>query len=314
MMFDLETKKKIHKEYTVDSMTKSSLAKKYGCSPRTIGRVLASINGLNSTGDVSTPAKKQFLYYVCTDKNMISIIRVDPTGQEPPTTEVAYVGDPRYDNAKQHYLNGNNEDAYEALSFKIRLENLCMGKVTVYPEKGVLEYTDGPNKMQLPTDLADRIVRALKDGEEETIEGLMNFANRLVENPSRRSVAELYTFLQATDIKIDHDGMILCYKKVREDYTDVHTGKFDNSVGAEPSMPRSMVDDDSSVTCSRGLHVCSKAYLPHFPGKRVVLCSVDPKDVVSVPEDYYSLDDVGMVRAKMRVSRYRVVEDVTGKV
>ncbi len=316
-MFDQKTKQKIYSLNKDDNYSKRSLARMYSCSERTIGRIVKEISEQQKdVGSVSEDVvipEKEYKYFVCFDASMISIIRIDPTMGEPPVTETAYVGSERYEIAKNHYLNGDMKASFESMSYKIAMEAMCLGKVTVHPELGLLEYQDGPTKMRLPTDLAERIVSAIKVEDKETLTGLMNFANRLAENPSRRSVQELYTFLEASDIVIDKDGMILCYKKVRENFTDVHTGKFDNSVGSEPSMPRSMVNDDATITCSSGLHVCSKAYLPHFPGERIVLCSVDPKDVVSVPEDYYS-NDGGSVRAKMRVCRYRVVEDLTGKI
>ncbi|MNR59585.1 hypothetical protein D3C85_1808710 [compost metagenome] len=76
-------------------------------------------------------------------------------------------------------------------------------------------------------------------------------------------------------------------------------------------MPRHMVNDDSDQLCSAGLHLCSKSYLPHFGGERVMVCAVDPADVVSIPKDYYSMDGE-KVLAKMRCCKYEVVADVTG--
>jgi hypothetical protein len=50
------------------------------------------------------------------------------------------------------------------------------------------------------------------------------------------------------------------------------------------------------------LHVCSQSYLGHFGGDRVIVCKINPKDVVSVPADYNN--------AKMRVCRYEVVSEL----
>jgi hypothetical protein len=68
-------------------------------------------------------------------------------------------------------------------------------------------------------------------------------------------------------------------------------------------MMRNQVEDDENVTCAKGLHVCSKEYLPHFGGQNIVACEVDPKDVVSVPLDYNN--------SKMRVCEYKVVGVIT---
>ncbi len=67
-------------------------------------------------------------------------------------------------------------------------------------------------------------------------------------------------------------------------------------------MPRNEVDENSEVTCSQGLHVASYSYMDHYPGERIVICKVNPKDVVAVPADYNN--------AKMRVSGYEVVGEV----
>ena len=135
---------------------------------------------------------------------------------------------------------------------------------------------------------------------------LLRFMDNLMDNQSYRAVEELYGFLEATDLPITNDGHFLAYKKIREDFTDIYTQKIDNSVGAVVKVRRNQVDEDSTRTCSYGLHVCSRGYLPHFgcgAGSRVVLVKVHPANVVAVPADYNN--------AKMRVCEYEVVDDIT---
>ena len=98
------------------------------------------------------------------------------------------------------------------------------------------------------------------------------------------------------------DGHFLAYKKVRDNYKDCHTGKFNNHPGETVRMPRSEVDADRTVTCSRGLHVCSGGYLSNFGGTRTMLVKVHPKNVVSVPIDYKN--------SKMRLCEYYVVKEL----
>ena len=74
---------------------------------------------------------------------------------------------------------------------------------------------------------------------------LMRFLDRLMDNPSRRSVNELYTFLKHKNMPFTPDGKFLAYKSVRPDWTDHHTGKFSNEVGDTNSMVRNNVCDDS---------------------------------------------------------------------
>lgn len=64
-------------------------------------------------------------------------------------------------------------------------------------------------------------------------------------------------------------------------------------------MERSLVDDNPNNTCSSGLHVASFKYAEDFGSGRLVLCEVDPRDVVSVPVDYNS--------QKMRTCKYKVI-------
>jgi len=136
---------------------------------------------------------------------------------------------------------------------------------------------------------------------------MKRFLRNLEQNPSRTAVQELYDFLESGQMPITDDGCFLAYKKVRRDYTDIFTGKFDNSVGAKPEMPRNRVDDNRENTCSRGLHFCSLAYLPHFgagTGNRVMIVKVNPADVVSIPKDYNF--------TKGRACTYEVVDEHTG--
>lgn len=152
--------------------------------------------------------------------------------------------------------------------------------------------------------LANRIVDMAKDGFD--IGYMVKFLENLMENPSHRAVNELYAFLEAGAIPITENGMFLAYKKIREDWTDIHSGTFDNSIGSVSEMPRNMVDEDSDRTCSTGLHVCSYSYLPHFgwgDNNRVVICEINPKNVCAIPKDYDN--------AKMRVCRYKVISEVT---
>ena len=135
---------------------------------------------------------------------------------------------------------------------------------------------------------------------------LAMFLEKLQSNPSQQTIEHLYTFLEYGRIPITKNGNFLVYKAVRKDYKDIHSGKFDNSIGATPEVPRSYVDDRREVTCSRGLHVCSFEYLPSFvhADGHVMLCEVNPADVVSIPSDYNN--------TKMRVCKYRVVGEVEG--
>jgi hypothetical protein len=108
--------------------------------------------------------------------------------------------------------------------------------------------------------------------------------------------------LEKNSLPITPDGHFLAYKKVRYDYKDCHSGTMDNSVGQVVEMERNSVDDDKDRTCSTGLHFCSRDYLNHFGGERLVIVKVNPRDVVSIPSDYNG--------AKGRACRYEVVDEI----
>jgi hypothetical protein len=157
--------------------------------------------------------------------------------------------------------------------------------------------------MVIQNTLSNRIVAMAKEGFD--VGHMITFLENLMENPSYRAVNELYDFLEVGAIPITEKGTFLTYKKIKNDWTDIYSGKFDNSVGAVAEMPRNMVNEDSNQTCSAGLHVCSYDYLPHFASAsndRVVICEVNPADVVSIPTDYNN--------TKMRVCKYVVIGEV----
>lgn len=151
--------------------------------------------------------------------------------------------------------------------------------------------------------LANRMVGMYLEGIDPT--PLARFMENLSQNPSKRSVDELFGFLEASDLPITEDGHFLAYKRVRDNYTDIHSGTFDNSIGRVCEMARNRVDDNKERTCSAGLHFCSKEYLPYFgagPGNRVMIVKINPRDVVSIPVDYNN--------AKGRACRYEVVGEI----
>ena len=314
-------------EYFLACNNKTQTAKHFGVSPRTIGRWISDVelamdslhedsyeeheDGVDDFVEEDT-AVKNYTYFVVSDGNLINVTRVAIDGSEPPHSEICHKSNDQYEKALSLYQKGDMEGVFLAISNKHRIEKLSNGKVTCYPEQNALVYEDGPNKFHFSAGLTSRVIDTISKGGDAT--GLMLFANKLSTNPSPRAVAELYEFLQAMDIAITEEGMVRCYKKVREDYTDCHTGRYDNSVGVTVEMPRHMVNDDSSVTCSYGLHVCSKAYLSHFGGARVLAVDVDPADFVSIPHDYYSVDENNIVKAKARVCKYIVVADITDEV
>ena len=151
--------------------------------------------------------------------------------------------------------------------------------------------------------LVDRILGLMSTGGNPN--SLVNFLIKLQSNPSFRVREQLFKFLDVGKNIITNDGDFLAYKKVRDDFSDIHTGNYFNTPRSELRMPREKVDDDPNRTCSSGLHVCSYQYLNQFgtgTGNRVVCCKVNPADVVSVPADYND--------TKMRTCGYEVLKEI----
>ena len=158
------------------------------------------------------------------------------------------------------------------------------------------------NGKPIPLALQQRVTAMATAGEDPL--PVLRFWERLQNNPSRRSVEQLWNFLQQQGIPLTAEGKFLAYKGVRDDYLDQHSGQFDNSPGNVHEMPRNEISDDPKEACHEGFHVGALEYARGF-GSRVVICEVDPEDVVCVPYD--------SSYQKMRVSRYRVVGNWNGE-
>lgn len=229
--------------------------------------------------------------------------------------------------------------SYDKLKAAIVAEQEDVIKDLIEPKKVVLSYGAGNVSIQgdtlfwkgkeLHNSLSNRMVQMIQ--EDFPVAPLVAFMENLYLNPSKRAVTELYGFLEKNTLPITTDGCFLAYKKVRIDYLDCHSQSVLNKPAAYitdadrakitelagkknevtvevvdgvtvVSMPRNEVDDDQKRTCSVGLHICSKDYLKHFGGERIIVVKVNPRDVVSIPNDYND--------AKGRVCRYEIVDEI----
>ena len=166
-------------------------------------------------------------------------------------------------------------------------------------ENGELFFDGAP----VHTELSRRLQDIFDEGLD--IDPWLKYAANCYDNPGEFAREELMLFQLAAEppMPITPDGCFIAYKKVNRNYTDCYTSTFDNSIGQYVSMPREDCDPHRGNLCSRGLHFCSKAYLPHTPGERVLLVKINPKDVVSIPHDYNN--------AKGRTCAYEVVGELS---
>lgn len=167
-------------------------------------------------------------------------------------------------------------------------------------QDGILRYKDEVLDLYVAKKLMDMIREGF------SVKPMVNFIEKLMLNPSRRAVHDLYRFLEHGNMPLTPEGDFIAYKAIREDWKDIHSGTMDNSIGAVVKMSRNRVDENPNNTCSHGLHVCSFSYLPHFAhaNGHIVEVAVNPADVVAIPADYNN--------TKMRVCQYTVLREYEG--
>ena len=239
----------------------------------------------------------------------------------------------------QPHTIGKTHLAYEKIKQAIKDGDWATVDRVINPVKVVLDYGKGKVAVQgskvfwegveMHNALTCRMLAMLQD--DFPIEPLVLFMENLMDNPSYRAVNETYEFLEKNNLPITPDGCFLAYKRVNDDFKDVHSGSVlnkpayamtDEDRAALPmigglrkevttalvdgvttvSMPRNHVNDDKNQTCSEGLHFCSQEYLGHFGGNRVLILKINPRDVVSVPIDYN--------RSKGRCCAYQVIGEL----
>lgn len=152
-------------------------------------------------------------------------------------------------------------------------------------------------------ELAGNIVKRFEMSNEVNRNRMVKFINKLAEVDSRLVFDMICGFLEANpDIMFDDDGDLLMWKAIDDDYCAHHsnpdgTRNF-HKIGIPIEMKRDEVERNKEVTCSSGLHVCSKSYLPYYAGGSDILveCKVDVRDIVSIPSDYNN--------AKIRCCKY----------
>ena len=204
---------------------------------------------------------------------------------------------------KSHYnwreavdaLNDEDFDKLETLfDSKKAIEDFSEGNITI--RDGIVYYGDE----SINNHVIERLLNFMREG--LPCKPLLRFIDKLMLNPSRRSVQELYKFLEHKNMPLTESGNFLAYKGVSPEFRDKYTGKLDNSVGKTVSMTRNQVCDDANFGCSAGLHAGSYEYAHGYAsgGGHLVVVEISPTDVVSVPHDCH--------QQKLRTSKYKVLK------
>ena len=278
-----------------EGQSKMSLGREWGVSARTIGRIAGEVCGALYSGGVQDLEEAVELNtspdcYTCIPHHSITLV----VAGENRTVDFTH---PAFTDIVTKAAEGNLEEAFDLADTAKAINKYMQGRV-------VIEGQEVLYKGEVVTgSLASRIIHQMQIGD-EGFKDLVAFMNKLEENPSYKTRMELFDFISHTDIEITPEGDLICWKAVKSNYKDYHTGSIDNFVGNTVSMPRSEVNDNSNDTCSSGLHCCAKGYFSSFYGYSGIILKVlvNPKDVVSIPTDYNNM--------KMRTCEYHIVEEV----
>lgn len=210
----------------------------------------------------------------------------------------------RNDNANwQATLDALNNEDWDALPNLFdeskAVEDYFDAEAGVTVKDGAVFYTADGQEEALHGVVVDKILHFMRN--KLPYKPLVRFVGKLANNPSRRAIDELYTFLEHKNMPITPDGNFIAYKGVKSDFKDHYSGKFDNSVGQTLSMRRNQVCDDADIGCSYGFHAGSYEYAKGYSsgGGHLLRVEIDPSDVVSVPKDCDC--------QKLRTAKYKVV-------
>ncbi|CAM0052212.1 RIIB lysis inhibitor [Vibrio phage F86] len=327
---------------SANGMTQKAIAEKYESSPTTVRRVLAehregkfSLKPSKQTKPAKAKTKAKANKQKTTQKALTDlgkaaakmakvaggaevkaiteVIKPEETDKEfayvitPMNVSFTFNGEaysadmttPDYQGIVAALIANDGAKAVSLLDLATGIDEFMQGHVSV--SGGVVRYRG----LIIDGGMTNRIIDAMKAGDHAQVEKLVTFFGNLINNPSKRAIDELYGFLEAADIELTDDGHFLAYKRVRDSFKDIHSNTMCNKPGTTVWMQRHEVNDNKDQTCSAGLHVCSKGYLPHFgncASSRTLLCKVNPRDVVSVPSDYNN--------TKLRCNEYLVLTEI----
>lgn len=135
--------------------------------------------------------------------------------------------------------------------------------------------------------LATQVAHAAETGQTKGVEALLK-RMAAITGTRQHSVEDLLKFIQRGDLPVTDDGRIVYYKLLNKTdnqfgYADIHTGNVPQGPGVRVQMDESLVDSNRRNECSSGLHVARRQYLGSFGGNACILGSLNPEDVIAVP-------------------------------
>lgn len=215
-------------------------------------------------------------------------------------------------------------DIIEALRVNT-LDDKIRNLQEIRKELGITINPDGsvslPHGVELPEGIAV-IFNQVDDLEHG--KRLIKFAEKLSNNPREYAREALVAWIiKNPSLTILEDGRIRGYRGLRDDFTSIHAGygvvfhkrgegeyerveytndHLDNSVGNIITFPQEMVDHNTAIRCSIGLHVGTWDYASGFGQGKYVAVAFSPEHVVSPPDDAH--------QSKIRVHEMEILEEV----
>ena len=214
--------------------------------------------------------------------------------------------DSSYDKVRQALSDNASAEELLVIVDKVKEVSDYVHSTDIQIKNGCVFY----NGEEVHNTLTDRILTFMKEG--LPVKPLVNFLEKLMQNPSYSARQELFDFLEYKHLPVTEDGDFLAYKAVNSTYMDKYTRKFSNAIGSFVEMVRCGVDDDRGHGCSSGLHAGTLEYVQSYGSfhdgdgaDKCIIVKINPTDVVSVPTDSGC--------QKLRTCKYLVLRDYEGK-
>lgn len=167
-------------------------------------------------------------------------------------------------------------------------------KSSVLTFEGESAYWRDVSGLTIPKELVKSILDAEEKNDAVRLETYRNFWTLMSLNPDETCRKNLYWYLTKNELVISRSGFFVAYRNacktdVEGVYTDKHSHTTRIKIGEMVTMPREKCDNDSNVTCSRGLHAANRFWLTkNYYGDVGLVVLINPADVVAVPhEDAY---------------------------
>ena len=206
------------------------------------------------------------------------------------------------------------EELKEAESIKKVINSVETSNLLIKKEDSI--YFKGVSELSLPKELVEAILTAESNNDELKLEAYRNFWTLMSLNPNEECRKNLFWFLTKYDMTIAKCGFFVGYRNVDTTseegvYTDHHSHTFKIKIGEMVTMPREQCDCDSSISCSRGLHIGGKGWLKrNYYGNTGLACLINPADTIAVPK----IDNYGKLRTcaylPIEVIKYNEHDDV----